>query len=334
MRLACDPVVGAGPRCLLDTLWRSSYDRARMRAYLAVEGREAELLEELSHAGASLIEQAGRVIVTRDGPKRAAWASNVWYEPERVAFSSIREATEALAARGERWCLLSQGFHRRGALIQAGLKGPAIEAVEFGVPLPRAPLGSWTLLDEHTLLASARCSSPFPNGAVEFIEDRRAPPSRAYLKLWECFTVTGVKPKKGELCLDLGSSPGGWTWVLASLGARVTSVDKAPLDAKVAGMPGVRFEQQSAFGIDPATHAPVDWLFSDVICYPNRLFDYVERWIEADKVKNLVCTLKFQGSTDHDVARQFAKIPGSRLMHLHHNRHELTWCRLGTGTKR
>jgi 23S rRNA (cytidine2498-2'-O)-methyltransferase len=42
-----------------------------------------------------------------------------------------------------------------------------------------------------------------------------------------------------------------------------------------------------------------------------------------------VCTLKFQGPTDHETARRFAAIPGSRLMHLHHNKHELTWIKLG-----
>jgi hypothetical protein len=47
------------------------------------------------------------------------------------------------------------------------------------------------------------------------------------------------------------------------------------------------------------------------------------------KAKNLVCSVKFKVPTDHEIARRFAKIPGSRLMHLHHNRHEFTWCRMG-----
>lgn len=301
-----------------------------MRAYVAVEGRKDELLEELAHAGARVIEHRDRLILTENGPKHAAWASNVWYRPERISVASIREATEVLSARAPRWCLLSQVHHRRAALIQAGLHGPKVTPLAFGTSPPRETLGSWTLLDEHTLIASPRCASSFPNGEIEFVEDKHAPPSRAYLKLWEAFTVTGRKPRKGECCLDLGSSPGGWTWVLASLGAKVKSVDKAPLDPKVAGMSGVHFEQCSAFALDPAEHAPVDWLFSDVICYPERLYETVQRWIDAGKAKHFVCTLKFQGTTDHDTARRFAKIPGSRLMHLHHNRHELTWCRFGT----
>lgn len=301
-----------------------------MRAYVAVDGRQDELLEELRHSGARIIEHVDRLVLTQNGPKHAAWASNCWYGPERISVASIREATEALIAKAPRWCLLSQNHHRRAALIQAGLRGPDPSPLRFGEALPREPLGSWTLLDEHTILASADCASPFPHGEIEFIEDKHAPPSRAYLKLWEAFTVTRRKPRKGESCLDLGSSPGGWTWVLASLGAKVKSVDKSPLEPRIAGMPGVHFEQGSAFSIDPAAHAPVDWLFSDVICYPERLYEYVQRWLDAGKAKHFVCTLKFQGATDHETARRFAKIPGSRLMHLHHNRHELTWCHFGT----
>jgi len=66
-----------------------------------------------------------------------------------------------------------------------------------------------------------------------------------------------------------------------------------------------------------------------VICYPTRLLALVRRWLAADTVGNFVCTLKFQGETDHGTAAAFAAIPGSRLFHAHHNKHELTWVRLG-----
>ncbi len=71
------------------------------------------------------------------------------------------------------------------------------------------------------------------------IEDHIGPPSRAYLKLWEALVRFGRWPAPGDRCLDLGASPGGWTWVLAKLGANVTAVDKAPLAPAVAAMPGV-----------------------------------------------------------------------------------------------
>jgi 23S rRNA (cytidine2498-2'-O)-methyltransferase len=115
---------------------------------------------------------------------------------------------------------------------------------------------------------------------------------------------------------------------LARLGARVISVDKAPLDPGIAAMPGVEMRQESAFALDPRAFGPIDWLFSDVVCYPARLLRLVERWLDAGACRRFVCTLKFQGATDHETARRFAAIPGSRLLHLHHNKHELTWARL------
>ncbi|WP_457844104.1 SAM-dependent methyltransferase, partial [Staphylococcus aureus] len=77
---------------------------------------------------------------------------------------------------------------------------------------PTAPLGSWTLLAPDRMLAAARCSSPFPNGEVGFIEDKAGPPNRAYLKLWEALVRLRRWPQPGERCLDLGASPGGWTY--------------------------------------------------------------------------------------------------------------------------
>ena len=78
----------------------------------------------------------------------------------------------------------------------------------------------------------------------------------------------------------------------------------------------------------PRRESPVDWLFSDVICYPARLLALVNRWREAKAARNFVCTIKFQGETDHATVAAFAAIPGSRLLHLAHNRHELTWVKL------
>jgi 23S rRNA (cytidine2498-2'-O)-methyltransferase len=71
----------------------------------------------------------------------------------------------------------------------------------------------------------------------------------------------------------------------------------------------------------------VDWLFSDVICYPARLLGLVQRWIAAGRARHIVCTLKFQGETDHATAAGFAAIPGAALFHGAQNKHELmfTW---------
>ena len=294
--------------------------------FLAAEGYEQQLREELGDA--RILATHGRLLLTEGTAAAAAWAANTWHDPQTIAIASIADGAKKLRALQRNWALYACRLHRRARLIQEQLPHVSAKPLVFPKPAPTAPLGSWTLVDEGTIIAAPRCSSPFPNGELQFVEDKTAPPNRAYLKLWEAPTLLGRYPGPGERCLDLGSSPGGWTWVLQSLGARVVSVDKAPLAPEIAAVPNVEFRQASAFALDPAEVGPVDWLFSDVVCYPARLYGLVERWLESGLARNLVCTLKFQGATDHATARRFAAIPGARLMHLHHNKHELTWAKL------
>jgi 23S rRNA (cytidine2498-2'-O)-methyltransferase len=293
--------------------------------YLAPKDFPAELREELADAVSDI---HGRLLLVNGPAKPVAWAANVWYEPISIPIASIGDAAKKLRAIQRNWALYSFTSHRRAALISEQLPKVSAKPIVFGAEPPKAPLGSWTLIDANTILASPHCSSPFPNGEVQFVEDRAAPPSRAYLKLWELFTVLGERPKPGELCIDLGASPGGWSWVLQKLGARVISVDKAALDERIARLPGVEHRRVSAFALDLRTIGPVDWLFSDVVCYPQRLLTLVEKWLATGSVSRFVCTIKFQGATDFETAQRLAAIPGSRLLHLHHNKHELTWLKL------
>jgi 23S rRNA (cytidine2498-2'-O)-methyltransferase len=294
-------------------------------AYLAPEGFDAELQAELAHCVTVVHD---RLVLTSAPPQPLAWTQNTWLEPRWIRFASISEGAKALRAMQRNWALYPYKHHRRAALIAEKLPHVSAKPLHFPEPAPAAPLGSWTLVEPNLMLASARCSSPFPNGVVRFVEDREGPPNRAYLKLWEALTVIGRHPRPGERCLDLGASPGGWSWSLAKLGAQVISVDKAPLDPAVAAMHGVEFRSTSAFALSPAEVGRIDWLFSDVVCYPRRLYRLVETWMQSGLAANFVCTLKFQGETDFEAMRLFAAIPGSRLMHLHHNKHELTWVRL------
>jgi 23S rRNA (cytidine2498-2'-O)-methyltransferase len=304
----------------------SAFESLEATGYLAPAGFEAQLRAELGHVAGPTAHD--RLLLVPGPPRPAAWATNIWYEPVRIRIDSIADAARALRAIQRNWAVYAWRLHRRAGLIQAQLPHVSAKPLVFPAPAPTAPLGSWTVLDEHTVLAAARCSSPFPNGEVRFVEDKQAPPNRAYLKLWEALTLIGRRPAPGERCLDLGASPGGWTWVLQALGAQVISIDKAHLAPAIARLPHVEFRQGSAFALAPDDVGAVDWLFSDVVCYPARLFDLVDRWLRSGLARNFVCTLKFQGETDHATTRRFAAIPGSRLLHLHHNKHELTWVRL------
>jgi 23S rRNA (cytidine2498-2'-O)-methyltransferase len=296
-------------------------------AYLAAPGFLPDLVRELGDAAQTLGRLAIHPGPAREAAWEPAWAQNIWYNPRVVPFTSINQAAKALKTLGSRWVLYDEHLERRGRakLIQQQVRAAHSGPVRFGQPLPTPFPGSWTLLDDRTLFAASRCSSPFPHGEARFVEDKTGPPSRAYLKLWELFTIVGQRPGPGQLCLDLGASPGGWTWVLHALGARVISVDKAPLAPGLAGRSGIIHRPGSAFDPGLAEIGPVDWLFSDVICYPDRLLGLVRQWLDRGAAPNMVCTIKFQGETDGAAVERFRSIPGSRLIHLAHNKHELTW---------
>ncbi|MBI1214342.1 MAG: hypothetical protein GC185_00820 [Alphaproteobacteria bacterium] len=290
-------------------------------AYLAPEGFTEDLCRELG----AVSETFGRLVIAPGAPRELVWAENTWRNPQYIEISSIGDAAKKLRAIQRNWAHYPHDFHRRSRLIGEKLPHVSAKPLKFPTPAPDAPLGSWTLVKENLLLAAADCSAPVPNGAYVFEEDKEGPPSRAYLKLWEALTRAGKLPGPGDKCLDLGSAPGGWTWVLQKLSAEVVSVDKAPLAPEVEVLPGVTHLEQSAFALDPAEVGPVDWLFSDIICYPERLLRLVQAWRESGLVKNFVTTIKFQGDTDYKTTQNFLEISGSRAMHLYNNKHEITW---------
>jgi 23S rRNA (cytidine2498-2'-O)-methyltransferase len=259
------------------------------------------------------------------GQDACFWNQNRWLRPFRLSFGSISEAVTALRDMQRNWAPRLFTQFRRGALIQSQLPFLSTKPRTFPWLVPDTPVGAWTLLDAHTLIGSTHCSSPFPGGVISFEEDKEGPPSRAYLKLWEALVRFKKWPGPGDRCLDAGASPGGWTWALARLGAEVSAIDRAPPAERVLAMPGVRWIKHDAFTLKPEDIGPLDWLFCDVICYPPRLYEWIQRWLASGLCSNFICTIKMQGKPDLETPRRFAAIPDSKVVHLYHNKHELTW---------
>ena len=298
--------------------------------YHFIPGFEAHLRTELNNAGKFL---SPSLYFVKDTGKQAYWARNIWLEPVELCFDSISEAAKALVSIQRNWSGVFHTQFRRAALIEEKLPSMSSKPKPFPWYLPDTPMGGWTLTDKNKIVASALTSNPFPSGVIEFEEDKNGPPSRAYLKLWEAFVRARAWPKPGERCVDAGASPGGWTWALASLGAQVQAIDRAPLENRIAGLPGVSYLKHDAFTLKPESLGKTDWLFSDVISYPDRLFDWIEQWLQSGLCGNYICTVKMQGPVKADsqvlaATRRFASIPGSVLLHLYHNKHELTWIKI------
>lgn len=283
---------------------------------------ESELERELNFRGIPF-KKYGRLFIF--GADYQPYFSQVtWRECQTITITSIGDGIKKLRALGKNWAFFSVGNHRRAQLIQDGLAKVNHAPYAFLAPQPKYSMGGWTLLDATTIICSVHTTSRYPLGKIEFIEDKETSPSRAYLKLWEFFTIYCKPPAPGTLVIDVGAAPGGWSWVLGQLGLMVTSVDKASLDPKIACNKNITFLQQSAFSLDPAT-SKATWFFSDIICYPEKLLELIHKWMQESSVKNFVCTIKLQGEADFKVLDQFLKIPGSRLVHLYHNKHELMW---------
>lgn len=258
------------------------------------------------------------------------WARTVMLNPFFLNFNTIGEAANALKNLQRNWAPYQYTCFRRAQLIQEKLPYINLKDRKFPVTIPQSPIGLYTLIDEHNLIASAETTSFIPAGSLRFVEDHENPPSRAYLKIQESLTMANLLngtelPHEGQRCFEAGACPGGWTWVLVGLGAEVYAVDRAELAPELMKNPLVKFQAHDAFTLKPEDIGPIDWLFSDVICYPERLLQWINMWLDYNPSLNMICTIKMQGEINWPLIQQFADIPGSKIVHLNYNKHELTW---------
>lgn len=262
--------------------------------------------------------------------KMPYWAKTAMIEPKILHFSSIKGASNALKSIQRNWAPYQYQFFRRANLIQENLPYINLKNRTFPAKIPNTQIGLYTLIDENTLIFSEKTINPLPAGNITFEEDHINPPSRAYLKVQESLTLANLLcdmplPEAGQKAFEAGACPGGWTWVLTNLGTKVIAVDRAPLVDNLMKNPLVEFLTHDAFTLKPEEIGFCDWVFSDVICYPERLLKWVKMWIDSNLCNNMICTIKMQGEIDWNIISEFEQIPNSRIFHLNYNKHELTW---------
>ena len=266
----------------------------------------------------------------RTGGKLPYWCRSAMLEPFFLNFDSIGQAAGELKKIQRNWAPYQFDCFRRAELIQEKLPYINLKERKFPVKIPASPIGLYTLLNQHKMIASAKTSSFLPAGSLHFVEDHENPPSRAYLKIQESLTMANLLfnlplPSQGQKCFEAGACPGGWTWVLAGLGANVHAVDRAELAPELMKNPLVKFQAHDAFTLLPQDIGKMDWVFSDVICYPERLLKWIRQWLDSGLVNNMICTIKMQGEIDWKLIEEFAAIENSVVLHLNYNKHELTW---------
>ncbi|MDY7230434.1 23S rRNA (cytidine(2498)-2'-O)-methyltransferase RlmM [Hyalangium rubrum] len=154
-------------------------------------------------------------------------------------------------------------------------------------------------------------------------------PSRAAMKLEEALHGLAFEPGRGDVCVDLGAAPGGWTQRLVARGARVIAVDPARLMPELASNARVRHVQESAFAFAP--EEPVDWLFCDMAWRPLEVAQLLAKWGRRGWASHLVANIKLPMKDKNPILLRVRHTlttdggwKGLTVRQLYHDRDEVT----------
>jgi 23S rRNA (cytidine2498-2'-O)-methyltransferase len=203
-----------------------------------------------------------------------------------------------------------------------------------------SPLRLHILLhDEHGALlgTSDPATTRWPLG-IPRLRRAGAAPSRSVQKLAEALVVflgDDREPalRAGQRAVDLGAAPGGWTWLLAQRGLRVTAVDNASLKGAITDDPLVTHVRADGLAFRP--RRPVDWLTCDIVEKPVVIADVVAGWIADGAARRAIFNLKLPMKRRYDEVRRCASHIRLRLeragvraslalRQLYHDREEVT----------
>lgn len=302
----------------------------QLEVLIPFKGYAQELQAELTRLGLKFISMNEKVFFVEKIFSKPIWAQDWWRSVRIIDFASPSEAIKILKQQKNLGCYYN--FYSQevplATKIRKSLREFKIKRLDYEINKSfDFKYFCWSLLTSKYLLISSEPVSQFPLGWHEFNEDKITSPNRAYLKLWEVLALQHLKIDKGMSVIDFGASPGGWTYVLSQHTKKVYALDKADLDPKICKLKNIVFKKGDAFKEAPENYKDCQWFFSDIICTPERLYQLVEHWIKNSSIENYVCTIKFKGNCQFDMIDKFLEIPYSKVIHLYHNKHEVTWIR-------
>ncbi len=197
------------------------------------------------------------------------------------------------------------------------------------------------LANDHAMVgySYSNNNSPFPLGIprLRFPSDA---PSRSTLKLEEAFHVFvpadqwDVRLTSGLNAVDLGASPGGWTYQLVRRGMMVTAVDNGPMDPALMETGQVKHMRDDGFRYRPSRKNTY-WLVCDMVEKPARITHLVASWFReglcCEAIFNLKLPMKRRyQEVEHnlDMLREWlSELDGQYLIQarqLYHDREEIT----------
>ncbi|MBK8323263.1 MAG: 23S rRNA (cytidine(2498)-2'-O)-methyltransferase RlmM [Betaproteobacteria bacterium] len=198
----------------------------------------------------------------------------------------------------------------------------------------------------HVGLSRVGASSPWPMGIARLRMPAGAP-SRSTLKLAEALAhflgdeEAARRLTPGMSAVDLGASPGGWTWQLVRRGLFVTAVDNGPMDGALLETGQVKHRRADAFGFRPPE--PVDWMVCDVVESPSRVAALAAKWVVEGWCREAIFNLKLPMKKRWEETGRAREIVdeafGGRryrlaMKQLYHDREEITaWLAAGDDRK-
>jgi 23S rRNA (cytidine2498-2'-O)-methyltransferase len=177
------------------------------------------------------------------------------------------------------------------------------------------------------LLPTREAQSLAPGGRLR-IHVPKAAPSRAAHKLVEAFAWLDRGPEPGDVCVDLGAAPGGWSYVLLERRAKVIAVDPARMARELTGRKNLDHIQADAFLFDPGE--PVDWLFSDMAWRPLEAAALLAKWARKGWARLLIANIKLPMKKKAEYLFRVREIleeggwTSVRARQLYHDRDEVT----------
>jgi 23S rRNA (cytidine2498-2'-O)-methyltransferase len=313
-------------------------------------GAERDLVEELYYADARSQPRpvAASLVAARARPGEPAFARQAFPVRAIVAPEHLSRAVEdALAPMGARqpwaidvWVPDSDEGNRWAARAAELQRGVSVGGAwgEKRVSDGRAALADNGLYAQACLLPSgdvlavgvmpARDAPSLAPGGRLRVHVPDAAPSRAATKLLEAFHWLDRAPDPGELCIDLGAAPGGWSWVLLERRARVLAVDPASMSRSLKGRRGLEHIRADAFRFEP--REPADWLFSDMAWRPLESAALLAKWARRGWARLLIANIKLPMKKKAEMLVRVREILADggwrnlRVRQLYHDREEVT----------